>query len=65
MKSFKSVYSFEVIQKIKEGHTIMMLDKEKQFVETVNEMEVSEFVKVLAEIEANNTRYYFYEQESN
>ena len=59
-KSYKSIYSFEVIDKIREGFSVFLVDKEKECVESVADMEVCELAKVLNLCEKEKTRFDFW-----
>ena len=63
MKIYKSIYSFEVLDYIKEGKSVYMLDRETSEVLEVNSIEVGEFAEVL-KFDNETKRYDFWIEET-
>ena len=63
MKTYESVYSFVVIDKIREGKTVFVLDKENEKVMKVNELTVDQLMRLLRNDESTPNRYYFWYSE--
>lgn len=60
MKTFESVYSFDVLREIKKEKLVYVLDKEEQTVKCVNDMIVDKLAEVLKNSETEKTRYAFW-----
>ena len=70
MKKYLNVYSFQVLEKVKEGKTVYCLDKARNKVLNVEFMELRDFFDMLhdSEDERNYGRFIFYyieEEEEN
>ena len=46
-KTYRNIYSFNILDEIGKGNVVYMLDREKRCVENVNEMEVQTLSEVL------------------
>ena len=60
MKNYKSVYHWDVIDRIKEGKLVYLLDKEEQKIFCVNDMLVDKFVEILNLCKENSERFEFW-----
>ena len=61
MTIFKSIYHFNVIDEIGKGNNVFCLDREDQVIDCVNDMEVSEFVKITKKAaQTENNRFEFW-----
>ena len=60
MEKYKSIYSFNVIDEIKHGANVCMLDRKEMEVECVENMEVGDFASVLAISEKEKDRFEFW-----
>jgi sortase (surface protein transpeptidase) len=62
---YKTVYSFQVMQKLTEGKMIYMLDKANVMAYCVNEMQVGWLIEALQSVDADQIggRYEFWEKE--
>ena len=60
MKTFDTVYPWNIIDKIKEGKLVYCLDKEEQRIFCVNDMPVENYVAILEKCNAEETRYTFW-----
>lgn len=47
MKNYKSVYYWDIIDRIKEGKLVYLLDKEEQTVYCVNDISVDKYAEIL------------------
>lgn len=59
MKTYKTVYSFDVLEKIKGGYKVWMNDRQEKEVSLVNTMDVEDFIAVLND-DAKSGRYDFW-----
>ena len=57
MKKYRKVYSFDVLDKIKEGHRVFVIDREEKKVSTVNWIDVEEYITIVAD---ETERYDFW-----
>ena len=60
MKTYITIYDFEVIEKVKNGFTVHALDRERACVFCVNDMTVSDLAKLMISKTYNHTRYEFW-----
>ena len=58
--TYKIVYPFEVIEKMKNAEEVYMLDREKLAVECVENMEVGALASVLSKAEKEPNRFEFW-----
>ena len=63
MRIYKSIYPFEVLDYIKAGETVYMLDRDTNEVLEVNSREVGEFAEVL-KFDNETKRYDFWIEET-
>lgn len=64
MKNFKTIYPFEVIEHLKQGDYVGVLDREMKTAYNVRHLKVSALVDMLSYVEPDE-RYYFWAEESN
>ncbi len=60
---YKVIYSFEVLDKIKEGKNVGLTDRQKGVVRSVNDMTVSELAEVMMDFDKTKGRYEFWIEE--
>ena len=60
MKKYEVIYSFEVLQKAKDKEAVYLVDREKEQVVEVADMQVGELAEVLAIAETEKDRFEFY-----
>ena len=63
MKTYKSIYSFYVIDKIKEGKTVYYVDRKLHDCGIINNISAQEYVTILKQSEEETTRYDFWIEE--
>ena len=62
MLTYKVIYPWEVIEKIKQNPNIYMLDRQQLVVTSVETMEVGDFASVLAIADKEQNRFEFWEE---
>lgn len=60
METYKIIYSFEVIEKLKEGKTVFSLDRKHLRVCEMRELVAGEFVDMLKKAETERDRFEFW-----
>lgn len=63
MKRFREVYAFMAIDEIRDGKTVLLLDREKRTVEIVNDMTVADAVELTSSKDENRGRFEFWVEE--
>lgn len=58
--TYRTVYSFDVIDLIRQGNDVYMLDRLKHAVECVTNMEVGDFACILETSKEEPTRFEFW-----
>lgn len=60
MKTYESIYSFYILDKIKEGKTVYCLDRELKICGVINNFTVEDFNTILRQAEEEPTRFDFW-----
>ncbi len=60
MKTYETIYSFDVLGAIQEGKLVYLLDRYEQKVLCVNDITVDKFAEVMANCKIEKTRYEFW-----
>ena len=63
MKNYKSIYSFYILDKIKEGKTVYYLDRKLHDCGVVNKTTVEDLTTILKQVEEEPTRFDFWIEE--
>ena len=63
MTKYKTIYSFDVFNKIEEGHKVYALDRKDRKIHTVNWMDVEDYIK-LVNGENNRCEFWIEEEET-
>lgn len=63
MKIYMSIYSFHVIEKIKEGKTVYYLDRKLHDCGTVNRISVEDLIAIIKADEQEKQRFEFWIEE--
>ena len=63
MKTYETIYSFEVLETIQEGKLVYLLDRYEQIVMCVNDITVDKLAEVLKNSKTEKKRYEFWIEE--
>lgn len=63
MKTFKSIYNFEALNKLKEGKRVCVVDKAWHSCDTLNELTVDKAFEIINDAVRNENRYAFWIEE--
>ena len=60
MKTYETIYSFEVLEEIQNGKLVYLLDKFERVVLCVNDITVDKLAEILARGKTDKKRYEFW-----
>ena len=63
MKKYKSIYHFEITEKVSEGKTVYYLDRKLHDCGIINNIKVEELTVILKEHKEESTRFDFWIEE--
>lgn len=62
--NYRDIYAFWVIDEVKKGKTVYVLDMQEKTVGIINNMTVDKAIAVLNSAEENSNRYVFWVEET-
>ena len=60
MKIYESIYSFEILGRIRKGGTVCVVDRRERTIENANSMSVGDLARVLNVSDEETTRFEFF-----
>lgn len=64
MKTYKTIFTFEVFEKINDGEQVYVLDRQNKSVALLNDMDAQSAVKIVNEKSKEGRYEFWYEKES-